>query len=299
MRAPVARGDDLFDETFMSRLSWLEIVAKRAIQGRDRGERRLRRLGAGLEFADHRRYSPGDDFRHIDWNVYQRLGKLLLRLYEEDEDLTVYVLVDTSASMGLAGGARFDQARRIAASLAYIALANLDRASVVAIGEEAGPRFVPARGKAQLFPILDFLRGLEPGGCTRLGDSVRSFVKKAPRRGLVLVISDLYAEDGYTDGLSLLRYHHFEPLMLHLTDAGELPGAGRGEVSLVDCETGVTREITLTPKVLARYEEARLRWRDDVESFCLSQQIPYLEVLAGRPMEDVVVDLLRHGGFLR
>jgi len=299
LRRPQTAEDELFDEGFMARLAWLEIVAKRAIQGRDRGERRLRRLGAGLEFADHRRYSPGDDFRHIDWNVYQRLGKLLLRLYEEDEDLTVYVLVDTSASMGLKGGERFQQARQLAAALAYIALANLDRASVVAIGEEAGPRFVPARGKAQLFPILGFLRDLRSGGCTRLADSVRSFVSRAPRRGVVVLVSDLYAEDGYAEGLSLLRYHHFDPLVLHLTDGGELQTAGRGEVSLVDCETGVTREITLTPAVLARYEEARQTWRAEVEAFCLSQQIPYLEVVAGRPMEDVVVDLLRHGGFLR
>ena len=139
-------ADALFDEAFMASLEYLEIVAKRAFQGVARGERRARRMGAGLEFADYRRYSPGDDFRHIDWNVYARLGKLLLRLFDEEEDLTVYLLLDGSSSMGLGDGGRFDQARRLAAALAYVTLANLDRVSLVALSDSVDDRLLPARG---------------------------------------------------------------------------------------------------------------------------------------------------------
>ena len=291
--------DPLFDEAFMGRLSWLEIVSKRIQRGRDRGERRLGRLGAGLEFADHRRYSPGDDFRHIDWNVYRRLGKLLLRLYEEDEDLGVHLLVDTSASMGLGTGQVFRQARRLAAALAYVALGNLDRVSVVAVGEGQGPRLREARGRSQIFGVLDFLRGLEASGATSLEASVRSFVKARPRRGVAILLSDLYTQDGLEAGLRLLQYHRFEPLVLHLVDPPRVPAGLRGEVTLVDCETGAEREITLSPDVVRAYRASGARWREQLTTLCRSAQIPYLEVDPMRPMEEVVVDMLRQGALSR
>ena len=147
--------------------------------------------GQGMDFDDIREYQPGDEVRHIDWNVYARLGKLLLRLFEEEEDLTVYLLVDASASMGLGDGARFDQARRIAAALAYVSLANLDRVSLIGLSDRVSERLLPARGKAQIFHVLRFLSSLKPGGETRLGDAVQSFVHQAPRRGLAILVSDL------------------------------------------------------------------------------------------------------------
>lgn len=298
LRQHAGQGD-LFDEDFLSALEYLEIVAKRAFQGLSRGERRARRLGAGLEFADHRRYSPGDDFRHIDWNVYARLGKLLLRLFEEEEDLTVYVLLDTSRSMQLGQGKRFDAARRLAAAIAYISLANLDRVSVIALDEQVSDRLLPARGKAQIFHVLRFLTSLEAKGQTLLSEAVGSFVHQAQRRGLAILVSDLYSQDGVEGAVNALRYHRFEPVVLHVTDESELDLSLRGDLRLVDCETGAHRDVTMTPRLMARYREAYADWRDGIAAFCTERQVPYFEAKSEQPFQDVMLDIFRSGGLLR
>jgi uncharacterized protein (DUF58 family) len=291
--------EPLFDEGFMSRLEYLEIVAKRAFRGSHAGIRHSRRLGAGLEFADHRRYSPGDDFRHIDWNVYARLGKLLLRLYEEEEDLTVYLLVDSSASMGLGDGAKFDQARRLAAALAHISLANLDRVSLVSFGDTITERFLPSRGKAQIFSILRFLSELEANGTTRMEEAFKSFVHQTPRRGLAIVLSDLYNQDDYDASLNVLRFHGFEPIVLHLLDERELNPRLRGDIELIDCETGEQRRLTLTPKVIERFQRAHVQWCDDIETFCRQKQVVYYRASVQTAFDDLVLGLLQAGGLRR
>ncbi len=325
-----ARADDaLFDDAFLKRLEYLDIVARKAIASAERGERRSRKLGAGLEFADHRRYSPGDDFKHIDWNVYARLGKLLLRQYEEEEDLYIYLLVDASASMDVGRHApalppspraqaahgeasaiatrerlspartKLDQARRIAAALAYIALASLDRASLVTFSEKLGQRLMPARGKAQIFRILEFLRKVDPGGATTLGETMRAFVHDTKRRGLVVVLSDFYAQDGWEEGLNLLRYHRFEPVVVQLVDERELHPNLRGDILLVDVETNQTKEITLTPRLLDKYRAAHKAFSSELEGHCKSRQIPYFQASVQTPFDDLVIGMLRSGGILK
>jgi uncharacterized protein (DUF58 family) len=123
-----ARKVELFDDEFQRKLEMLALVSRRVFAGRLRAERRTKKKGSGVEFADHRDYVEGDDFRSVDWNVYQRFGKLLVRLYEEEEDLSIYFLIDCSASMAFGNGKKFDQARRIVAALAYVGLASAARA---------------------------------------------------------------------------------------------------------------------------------------------------------------------------
>ncbi len=294
-----ARQAALFDEAFMAKLEYLDIVAKKAYAGQTRGERRSKKLGAGLEFADHRSYAPGDDFRNIDWNVYARLGKLLLRQYEEEEDLYVYLLVDASASMAAPDQAKLDQARRLAAALAYVTLSSMERVSVVAFSEALGTRTAPARGKAQIFRLFELLAGLEPGGQTRMEDAFKAFVHATRRRGLAIVLSDFYAPDGYEAGLNLLRHHRFEPFVLHLTDERELDPKLRGDLVLVDCETGAEREVTVTPRVLERYRQAFEGWCGELETFCKARQVPYFRTSAQQPFEELVLRMFRAGGLLR
>src|SRR5580704_1891538 len=132
VKKEVAKDDDLFDDDFQRKLDYLALVSKRVFAGRMRAERRTKKSGTGVEFADHRENQPGDDFRYLDWNVYQRFEKLLLRLYEEEEDLAIYLIVDASASMAYGTGEKLRYAKRLAAALAYVGLANLDRVSIVA-----------------------------------------------------------------------------------------------------------------------------------------------------------------------
>lgn len=283
----------------MERLARLEIIAKRVFGGDRRGERRSRRLGAGIEFADHRTYVPGDDFRHIDWNIYGRLGKLLLCLFEEEEDVTVTVLVDASRSMGLGETSRLRTGLRLGAAMSYIALAHLDRAQVATFGEGLGPRLRPARGKSQISRVLSFLRTVEARGETRFGDAMRAFVHQAPRPGPVILLSDLYAQDGYQEGLERLLHHGFEPLVVHLVDPRDATPDLVGDVELIDCETGDRRELTISQATLQRFERAYGAWREDIRTFCKSRQISHHEADCRQPFDEIMMDLLRSGEFTR
>lgn len=158
-------GDgELFDEGFLKKLEYLHIVSRKLFTGRTRAERRSRKVGSGIEFADHRDYAPGDDFRYLDWNIYGRMGKLLLRLFEEEEDLHIYFLLDISDSMAMGAPSKVHYGMRVAAALCYVGLANLDRVSVTTFADGLRDRLPPARGKGRIFKVLDFLRAVTPAG---------------------------------------------------------------------------------------------------------------------------------------
>lgn len=296
-----AADDDetLFDEEFQRKLEYLAIVSRRIFTGRTRAERRSKRTGAGIEFADHRQYVAGDDFRYLDWNVYQRLGRLLVRLYEEEEDLSVYVLMDASRSMGFGRPPKIEYAKKIAASLAYIGLANLDRVSVLTFADGMVGRLPPTRGKNRIFTVFEFLRGTRAEGQTSLADSARAFVAQNKRRGVVVVISDLYDPAGLEDGVNTLRYAKFEPYVLHIIDPEEVHPPLHGDVVLVDDETGERREVTVTPRLLARFEAAHRTWRRRIETFCREKQVPYYPLDTTLPFDEAVLHILRRGEMIR
>lgn len=291
----------LFDEAFQRKLETLAIVSRRAFAGRQRAERRTKKRGSGIEFADHREYAAGDDFRFVDWNAYQRFGRLLVRMFEEQEDLSIYLLVDCSGSMGFAGSAKFDQARRLCAALAYVGLANLDRISVGALGERSLAPLAATRGKNRIFKILRYLESLRATGSTDLQASLQKFVAQHKRRGLVVLLSDLYDPAGFERGINTLRYNKFEPYILHLEDPpNSLISEGmRGDVSIVDCETGERRDVTLTDGLLRRLHKAHQEYRQSVERFCTGARVPYFAARADEAFDEVVLGVLRRGGFLR
>jgi uncharacterized protein (DUF58 family) len=291
--------DELFGEDFLKKLEYLHIVSRKVFSGASRAERRTRKIGAGVEFADHRPYAPGDDLRTLDWKLFARLEKLLVRLFEEEEDLHVYLLLDVSESMMLGRPPKVDYGRRVAAALAYIALANLDRAAVVGFAEGLKGRLPPARGKGQIHKVFRFLTALQPGGATDLKTSARTFVHQNPRRGVVVVISDLYDPEGAQDGLNFLRYNKFEPFVVHVHDPAELNPDVRGDLRLVDCETGETRDVTVTDRLVKRYREAYEEFRQELEEFCTARRIPYFQAPVDVPFDDLILRIFRGGGFLR
>ncbi len=291
--------EELFDDDFQRKLETLAIVSRRVFAGRLRAERRTKKKGSGVEFADHRVYAPGDDFRYVDWNVYQRFGRLLVRLYEEEEDLSIYFLVDCSTSMGFGDGKKFDQARRLCAALAYVGLANLDRVTIVGVSDGVVARMPTTRGKGRIFKVLGFLRDLEPRGTTDLGAALRTFVAQHKRRGLAVLFSDLYDHEGLENGINVLRYHKFEPYVVHLIDPREDHPALRGDVRIYDCETGEEREVTVTDRVLERIAEAQSSYRAEAERFCTRHQVAYFPAEIGVPFDELVLRVFRRGGFLR
>src|SRR5579872_3066200 len=234
MAAPQAAQEFGFDQAFLKKLEYLHVVARKVFAGRLRADRRSRKTGSGVEFADHRDYAPGDDLRYLDWSVYGRMDRLLLRLFEQEEDLYIYLLIDASASMRVGEsperpGGKLRYAAQVAAALAYVGLANLDRVSLLAFGGGLRERLPPTRGKGQIFKMLDFLSGLEPRGETELSAALSAFVHQSRRRGVVVVISDCYDPQGYEEGLNLLRYHRFEPSVIQVVDPREANPALRGD----------------------------------------------------------------------
>ncbi|HMI90560.1 MAG TPA: DUF58 domain-containing protein [Polyangiales bacterium] len=291
-------GEELFDEAFQKRLEYLALVSRRVFAGRTRAEQRSRKAGAGVEFADYRRYYPGDDYRQIDWNVYGRIDRLVLRLYEQEEDLSVYLLLDCSGSMAFGSPRKLDYGKQIAAALAYVALNHLDRVSVSALADAVTARMPPTRGRHRIFPIFDFLRPLQASGSTRLADAVGTFVAQNKRRGVAVLISDLYDPAGFEAALDRLRYARFEPHVVHLVDPREGVPSARGDVELIDAETGERRQATLTPRLLERYAQAYRAHQERVASACVQKQVGLFALDVRTPVADAMLHLLRRGGLV-
>lgn len=291
--------EDVFDEAFMRRLEALHFVAQKLARGEQRAERRSRKLGSGLEFADHRDYAPGDDFRNIDWNVYGRSDRLLVRLFEEEEDLSIGVLLDLSSSMALGEPTKAITAAQIAASIAYLGLAGLDRVQLGVLAEGLRGHLPPMRGKGQLLKVLGFLSNQAVGGQTELESAVKAYVHRSKKRGPTVIISDFYDERGYEAALETLRYHRFEVHVVHIVDENEIEEGRRGEVRLVDCESDQTVDVTLTPALIAEYKRTQARFGAQLEAFCRERQMRYFRAPTSTAPDDLVLEMLKRGSFAR
>ena len=298
-QASRASDEDLFDDDFQRKLEYLALVSRRVFAGRLRAERRTKKSGSGVEFADHRDYQPGDDFRTLDWNVYQRFERLLVRLYEEEEDLAIYFILDTSASMAFGDARKLRYGKKVAAALAYVGLANLDRVSMVTTSDRVMGRMPETRGKARIFKAFRFLREARPEGTTDLGDAMKTFVAQNKRRGLAVLISDLYDPAGFEKGINVLRYNKFDPFVVHVVDPAEGKPKLNGDVLVYDCETGEEREVTVTAKVLQRFSEAHKAYLAEIERFCATHQVPYVAASVDTAFDELILRVFRRGGFLR
>lgn len=295
----MADNDTQFDDEFLKKLEYLYVVSKKIMAGRQQAERKTKIVGSGIEFADHRPYSPGDDFRGLDWKVFARTEKLFLRLFEEEEDLYIYFLIDCSKSMQLGDPNKLDYAKRVAAALGYIGLSNLDRVSIIPFSSKLDGRLPPSRGKAQIFKIFDFLDNVEAGKHTSLEQAFKTFVTQNKRRGMAVVLSDFYDPSGFEEGMNYLRYYKFDPIVIHVYDQRELEPTVQGELQLVDCETGDVREITVTPEIISEYRKVFEEFGRELEEFCTRKQILYFRVPIQEAFDDLVLRIFRAGGFIK
>ncbi len=309
----------LFDSVFLAKLEQLYLLAKRRFRGDQHAERSSRQIGSSLEFADYRTYSLGDDLRSVDWNIYGRLDRLFVKLFELEQDLHIHFLVDASASMrwlpegagtrkgrvadrqaGARSVTKFDQARRIAASLAYIGLSNLDRVDIHWFADGLSGNMGLARGKSQFHKVVDFLRRApESAGPTRLLPSLRAFSKMTRRRGLVFVLSDLFDPCGYEEALALLHHHQFEIHLIQVFAPEELDPSVSGDLRLMEPETGEALEITAGDAVLHQYRKEIAAFYDGVSRFAMERGFGYLKASTALPFEDLVLRVLREGIMLK
>ena len=305
----------LFDSGFLAKLEQLHLLSRRAFRGANRADRPTRQIGTSLEFADFRNYAAGDDLRTIDWNIYGRLDRLFVKLFEQEQDLHVYFLLDASASMrwrpgegphGLTRGAarprptKFDQMRHIAASLTYIALANLDRAKLLWFGASLGKSSPMSRGKAQFHEMLDFLRHPpDLQGGTELRLSMRSFIQQTRRRGLVFVLSDFFDPAGFEEPLALLQYEQFDVQVIHVLDPLELDPGATGDLRLSEPESGTALEVTADSALLSRYRSEMQGFVRSLSEHCRKRGIAYAQASTATPFEDLALRVLRDGMILK
>jgi uncharacterized protein (DUF58 family) len=285
-----------FEDDFLRKLVYLHVVSKRAFAGQHRADRLALKRGRGLEFADHRPYAQGDDFRHIDWKAYKRLNRLVLRLFDEEQDLPIYLMIDTSRSMG--EPAKFDMARQLTAALCYIGLAHLDRLTLLSFGPGLGPEMSPGRGKERILKVFALLEQLEPSGATDLRQSFREFASRPRQKGLAVIVSDFLDPLGGEAGLKLLRSLGLDVVAVHVTSQGDRDPGAFGEVQFVDAETGDQRQVDVTPRLAAAYVEAWHAHADQLEQFCGRYDIGYLRADAEQPFEEIVLKAFRQGRFV-
>ncbi len=293
---------DRFDAAFLYRVATLRLRAARAVSGRMPGERRSPRRGAGLEFVDVRPYAPGDDTRYVDWNVYRRLGRIVLKRFREDRDLCLHLLVDTSASMGAGAPSKLEHGLRAAAVLACAALANHERVAVGLLADNLHRRMAPRRGHHQIAPLLRELGRLEAGGRTRLGDTLTGYARTPLPPGVAVLISDLIEPVPRIEaGLGALLARGLEVRVVQVLAADEMAPGLAGDVELLDAEDPLStpaRKLTAERATLRRYRQNLDRFLDARAALCRRLEVPYLQ-LAGTGTSDVqILRRLRAAGFL-
>ena len=302
-------SERLFDEPFLRKLERLSILSRRAMAGQLQGERRSPKRGQSVEFADFRPYAPGDDFRRIDWNAYARLDRFFIKLFVEEEDLTVHFLIDTSRSMDWGQPSKLWYAVRAAGALGYVALVGLDRVTVMAFGGGAdsnGGYFSPRRGKGQAMSFFSFLQTLTAGGRTDLAPHLRAYAAATAQPGPLLLFSDLL-DDGWMDGLRTLASRGFEVTALHILSPDEVDpdtstwlSAGlAGDFKLLDVETGAEVEITADYDLLQRYRDGLAAWQEELRRFCGARGMHYVPVETSVPFEELLFAWLRQWGVLK
>jgi len=299
MTAPVAHAaeggasaDVLFDEGFLRRLEQLELASRRLTAGRMKGERRSVRRGQSVEFADYRNYTAGDDLRQLDWNVYARLERLFIKLFVEEEDVTVHVLVDASRSMDFGEPNKLTFARRAAGALAYLGLAHLDRVSVAFLAEGRAFSMRPLRGKARVFEVFRFLAEPRRERLTGLAAAARDYAGRLRGRGPLILISDLL-DPGYLDALRDLAGTRCQLSVLHVLAPEELDPVVPPDARLVDNETGHGVEVTGDDDLVDRYRTRLTEWQEELTAFCARRGGAYVIVPSDLDLADLLFDVLR------
>jgi uncharacterized protein (DUF58 family) len=289
----------LFDDAFQKQLELLALVSRRITTGRTRAQRRSRSTGSGVELADFREYREGDDYRHVDWNAYGRLGRLLLRLYEQEEDLSVELLVDCSRSMAAGTPSKLDYAKKLAAALAYVSLSHLDRVAVTAYRDGTHRRLAAMRGGQRIFAVFDFLRPLTADGTTDLTAAAAELAVRSKRRATVILLSDLYDPQGFERGIDRLRYAKLDVHVIQLASSEDARPSLHGDLELVDAETGETRSVTITPTLLQRYRASHAQRQARIARYCAEKRVSLFLLDTQTSPTDAMLRILRRGGMLR
>jgi len=292
----------IFDETTLRKLNQLALVASKVRAGVLKGERRSTKRGTSIEFAGYRDYTPGDDLRRLDWNVYARLERPFIKLIEEEEDLAVNILVDASKSMDWGEDAlhKFQYALKLAAALGSVALGAGDYLTVTLLHAAQAPaQYGPARGQQHLMRLLAFLEPQTCDGTTDLNQMLRDYTLAARRPGLTFLISDLFSPAGFETGLNQLQSRGYELTLVHLLAPDELEPPLAGDLRLIDIETDFGQDVSLDAGLRELYRRRLQAWQNEIQLLCGKRGIRYLPVSTAYPWDELVLLDFRKAGIVK
>ncbi len=288
----------LLTPELLRRLEQFQLLAARRAKSSARGERRSRARGQSVEFADYRNYVPGDDFRYLDWNLYGRLERLFLKLYEEERELPVRIFLDASESMTFGEPRKFDFARQVAAAIGYVALCGFDRVSVVAFPDNPAEIAIrgalrSVRGRKTALRFFQNLRQMTAGGTADLNAALRRGALEARQAGVAIVLSDFLDPTGYETGLTALVARGFQVNAIQILAPEELTPSTFGDLRLVDAETGSIQEVTFGRYRMAGYQQMVQNFCQRLREFCQSRGIHFFTVSSNTVLEHLLLKQLR------
>jgi hypothetical protein len=289
---------NLLTPELLRRLEQLQLLARRRAKSSAKGERRSRARGQSVEFADYRNYAAGDDFRYLDWNLYGRLERLFLKLYEEERELPVRIFLDSSESMTFGTPVKFDFARQVAAAIGYVALCGFDRVTVCPFPdnpEESAVRGAlrAVRGRKSSLTFFQNLNQLSARGGANLNEALRRGALEARQAGVALVLSDFLDPAGYDAGLNALVSRGFQINVVHILSPEELNPGTYGDLKLVDAETGGIQEVTFGKFRLRAYQETVQNFCQRLREFCQARGMAYFQAGSDTPLEQLLLRQLR------
>ncbi|MFM7799549.1 MAG: DUF58 domain-containing protein [Planctomycetota bacterium] len=297
------RVDDLIGNELMARIGQLDVVSRKIFSGKIQGERRSKRRGQSVEFADFRPYVHGDDLRFIDWNIFGRLDRLFLKIFLEEEDLSLLVAIDTSASMDWGDPNKLAYAQRLAMALGYVGLVNHNRVTMAAFGGEGGLRILKnLRGRRRTSEMGRWLLDLQPGGANSFEESMKSLAVSRQGRGVMLVISDFLFKEGYEKGLRYVAGRGYDLWCLQTLAPQEIDPAAHGlagDWRLTDAEDRDEAEVTASAGLIEQYRANLGAWCAGLRDFAVRRSIMHLVVDTSTDVDVLILEYLRRRGLLR
>lgn len=302
--------DELLDPKLIARLSQLDLSSNKIFAGKLKGERRSKKRGESVEFADHRPYATGDDLRHIDWNIFARLDQLFMKMFLEEEDLSLHIVIDASASGDCGEPNKFYYMQQTAMALAYIGLVNLNRVAVTAIGTRdtaiapQGDHGIAGtirdlRGRRRIQDVARFLCSLTPDGTTDFGKAAKRIAMSRRGKGIMVVMSDFFMKEGYETGLRLLSGRGYDLFALQILAPQEVNPDVAGDLRLIDIEDLDHAEVTVSSPLLKKYKQNLSAYCEDLRTFCARREITALTVQTDTPVDTLLLDYMRKRGVLR
>lgn len=302
--------EDLATPAQIAKVAPLDLTSRRIFSGKLKGERRSKKRGESVEFADHRPYVMGDDPRHLDWNLFARLDMLFLKLYLEEEDLSLHIVIDASGSSDTGDPSKFVFMQRVAFLLGYMGLSNLNRVAVTVIGgttrdaaEGVKPQLVRAlrdlRGRRRVMELSEFLLNTEPGGSSNFRAAAERIALSRRGKGVMILMSDFLMKEGYEDGLRLMVGRGFDLIAMQVLSREELKPPITGDLRLKDIEDADTAEVTISSPLLKQYDKIVTAFRRRLEEFCHRRGMMYLLATPDMAPESLLMDTLRSKGVLR